>query len=271
MAEIKYKQEVLDEVLETSAKTPLKGKIVYGSPEDFGRNPIRTHWHSLFSKNPALLVPPFHDGLLMPYFRQLKSILTAPTDQSKVASQTILLTSVLPNEGVTTVAFNLAASFSLSNEYTTILIDCCTGNHNLTTQLGASHLRGLLDYLEGQCEIPAILNTLPVPQLMWIPYGNRHPCRSELFQSNRMKLLIETLTIQYPDCKIILDTPSSQLNPDSKILSQFADTILLVTQLYRTPQRLLEKTTKMFEQPKIAGVIANRASLIPKAVTKAQQ
>lgn len=246
-----------------------KNKIFVGSEKDFNRNPCKANWPTLFKDNPALIQPPFHSARLTANFRQLKSTLV--TRHKKVNPQnplTCLVTSSLNGEGVTTVAFNLASCFSLDHERITILIDASGNDRSLTAKLGLNHLKGLIDFLEGGCSVQSIIYPLPTPRLFLIPHGNLNPCRSEYFDSTLMRALFDSLKDAFPKSQLIIDAPACYQEAECKVLSQHMESVLFVNQVLKTPQHILKQSLEMIDHKKIAGIIANNATIIPSKMTQ---
>lgn len=252
---------------DSDIKNLLNNKILVGKDSDFNRNPSKAAWQSLFQHNPALIEPPFHSGELTGRFRQLKTSLQAYHKKNHPHQMlTCLVTSSLAGEGATTVAFNLAASLSLSQETITILIDGSGDQGSLTAQLEVNHLKGLIDYLEGDCHAQEIIYPLPTPRLFFVPHGRLHPCRAEYFENSLMKALFQYIKQAFPLSQTVIDGPPCMQDADCRVLSQHSNAILLVNHILKTPQNVMKQSIERLDHKKIVGVVTNNDSLIPHRV-----
>src|SRR5580700_7809376 len=120
----------------------------------------------------------------------------------------VLITSSLPSEGKTFVATNLVRSIIRQADRRVLLIDADLRAPRLHTSLGAPSGPGLSDFLRGEAdEYQIIQNTSMAPNLCFIPCGSRVSNPSELLLSDRMKVLLDTITPAFD--WVILDTPPS--------------------------------------------------------------
>lgn len=242
----------------------FKGKIVIGLETDFNRSPLNKNWNEIFALNPALVAPPFHSGQFTVYYRKLKNLLLPHSKhQNEKSFHIFMITSSVASEGVSTIAFNLATNFSLERGYQTIIVDACGGPNSLSAKLGAESLPGLMDFLENKHVLSKITHSLPVPQLLFIPHGNLNPCRSEYFDSARMNEFLSGIRAVHPRSFVIIDAPPSHADSESRILSQYCDRIIFVNSILKTPQSILKQSLKTLPADKIAGIVANKASLFP--------
>lgn len=176
--------------------------------------------------------------------------------------KTIMLTSSVPGEGKSYVSSNLAAAFAQFNEKV-LLVDCdlrkgrqhkIFGIDNDKT-LGLSNL--LIDDNIGSSAKNYIKKT-KVKNLYVLPTGVFPPNPSELLASEKMKNLVEILKNNFDI--VILDCPPLTGLNDALIVSNLADTSIIVARHKSTPMELLEKSKKSLEavNANIAGVILNQ-------------
>lgn len=238
--------------------TELKKKLSIDTKQDYSCHPFKQQWDALFKNNPAMVPPPFYNGVLTPEFRKMKTYLMAKSRAIRTREMAVLMvTSCVSGEGVSTVAMNLATSFSLERNRVTILIDCAHTTTNITTQLGAEKLSGLMNYLQDNVALEDIVYTLPTPQLLFIPQGKQSPYITEYLESERMHDFIAAIKTKYPQAQVIIDAPPTYQHSESKIIAHYCDRIVLVNQLLKTPQSLLKQSLSAFERDKIAGIITN--------------
>jgi polysaccharide biosynthesis transport protein len=144
------------------------------------------------------------------------------------ATKTILVTSAAPGEGKTSTAINLATTL-VTEDKKVLLIDT---NFRRPTSLkmfppnSAAIYPGLSDLLTGQCGIRDAIRPTAVPNLDIIDCGAMPPSPAELFESAKMRQVLEELRKHYDN--IILDGAPMLLVSDAKTLSVVVDGTLLV-------------------------------------------
>lgn len=167
------------------------------------------------------------------------------------------VTSSIPNEGKSFISSNLAVSFSLLN-MKVLLIDCdlrkgCQEKiFNLEEEKGLSNL--LLDDMKNYKKY---IHKTSINKLFVLPKGIIPPNPSELLGSEKNKKLLEKLKAEYD--LIILDCPPVNAVADALTLTPFADEVIIVCSMKKTPTDLLINTKKLLENAgaKIAGVVVN--------------
>ena len=144
------------------------------------------------------------------------------------ATKTVLVTSAASGEGKTSTAINLATTL-VTEDKKVLLIDT---NFRRPTSLkmfppnSAAIYPGLSELLTGQCGIRDAIRPTSVPNLDIIDCGPMPPSPAELFESVRMRQVLEELRKHYDN--IILDSAPMLLVSDAKTLSVVVDGTLLV-------------------------------------------
>src|SRR5271165_750404 len=115
----------------------------------------------------------------------------------------VLITSSTPAEGKTFVAANLAQSFVRQAGRRVLLIDSDLRASRLHLHLGALEKPGLSDYLVGDCDEFQITQVGTGGNLCLIPGGREISNPSELLHSDRMKQLLDHMSLIFD--WIILD------------------------------------------------------------------
>ena len=136
----------------------------------------------------------------------------------------ILITST-PAEGKTFVAANLAQSFIRQENRRVLLIDSDLRASRLHLHVGASGKPGLSDYLRGDADEYQVTQVEKGGNLCLIPGGSEVPNPSELLHSERMKHLLERMSLIFD--WIILDSPPALAVHDASILADMCDGVLL--------------------------------------------
>lgn len=170
-----------------------------------------------------------------------------------------LVAAVSPRSGGSFVARNLAAAFALGESMSSLLIDCNLRHPTQAAAFGLECDRGnLVDYLDDPERTidEAIYNT-GIPRLQMIPVDRSMELGAEYYSSLRMRTMVDSLRSRFHDRHIILDGPAVKGSPDTRILAEMADFVVLVAGSGRdTPATIAEATTH-FDSSKMAGVVFN--------------
>lgn len=170
----------------------------------------------------------------------------------------IAITSCIPNEGKSSVCFNLANAIAESGKKV-LLIDAdmrksvLAGRHRIS---GA--LNGLSHYLSGQKEFNEVLSTTNVENLSMILSGPVPPNPSELLSSDAFKTLIEEVRSSFD--YILVDTPPLGSVIDAAAVAPVCDGMCLVVSANTISYKLAQKVTLQIEKTgcSILGVILNK-------------
>lgn len=175
--------------------------------------------------------------------------------------KTILVTSSQPSEGKTTTAINTA--FMLAQTGAEILIiDCDLRRPRLHAHFGAPNNRGLTNWLSGETDVDALLQTYePQSNLKFLTSGPVPPNPAELLGSDEMRKLLGVLTERF--AHVIIDSPPAISFTDASILSTMVDGVVLVVHggrssravVRRAKQQLLDVGAHLF------GVVLNNVKV----------
>ncbi|MCW0483150.1 GumC family protein [Gaoshiqia sediminis] len=156
-------------------------------------------------------------------FRELRTNLRFlyPDESSKVIS----INSVIPREGKSFTAVNLASMIAI-NSMKVLLIDCDMRKPSAHKYLSCENTVGLSTYLIGQHERNEIIQKTKIENLQLISGGPVPPNPSEMLETGRLKQLISECRIEYD--YIIIDNSPLSLVSDGIIISQFTDINLFV-------------------------------------------
>lgn len=80
---------------------------------------------------------------------------------------------------------------------------------------------------------------------------------SELLASDQMRSLIEEISRRYD--RTILDTPATLGLPDSKILSEIADGLVMVVRAGTTPREEVQAALDVLDRRRVLGMVLNGA------------
>ncbi len=168
----------------------------------------------------------------------------------------ILISSMSPKEGKTTISSNLAATIA-DNDFKVVLIDCDLRKSRLHKVFELNNHKGLSSYLAGSAGTGIIISEPTIANYSIIPAGPPPPNPAELLGSNRFKELISKLEAKYDF--IILDSPPIMNVTDSLLLSKLVDGMIIVCRAGQTKYETFSKGMKVLGNVKshILGCIVN--------------
>jgi len=166
-------------------------------------------------------------SLLAESFRSICASLLLP-DADKHALRSLVITSLSPSEGKTTVACNMAIALA-GIAGRVLLIDADRRRGRLHGVFGANNDNGLTDILGSEdlttTDPTAFVAETEVPHLYFLPRG-RTELRSDAYYSDRMTDLLDTLQRSFD--LILFDTPPLLYLSDARVLGRLVDGIILV-------------------------------------------
>jgi capsular exopolysaccharide synthesis family protein len=168
----------------------------------------------------------------------------------------LVITSISPSEGKSTVAANLAVVMAQSGKQV-ILVDADLRRPSVHKMFGLHNVGGLTDILLTQGDLLTGLQSSVVPNLQVLTSGPLPPNPAELLSSERIKTLIDALQ-QSADI-VIFDTPPMGALTDAVVLAAQVDATLLVVRAGSTRPNVvakgLETLRKVGARP--LGVVLN--------------
>ncbi len=180
---------------------------------------------------------------------------------------TILVTSVAPNEGKTLNAINLAITFAKEITKTVLLVDTDLRKPAISALLGLNIDKGLSNYLtDDQMPLSNILINPGIEKLVILPAGQPVSNATELLDSPRMHALVQEVKNRYPDRYIFFDSPPILSYADTLVLSSYVDAILLVVKAYETSQKQLKRALDMLKDRNVLGIAINMIPLKEKDI-----
>jgi len=174
--------------------------------------------------------------------------------------KTILITSVLPNAGKTTISSNLSLSL-LPGGSKVLLIDADLrkpGLHKVFREEDNNNHIGLSSFLAGTTKLEEVIQKTEFDNLFFIPSGPIPPSPAELLASSRMRKFIAAASEKFD--YVIIDAPPFHGFAEILILSNMVDGVILVAELNTTPRDGVEYFRKAVTNVggRISGVLVNK-------------
>lgn len=176
----------------------------------------------------------------------------------------IFLTSCAPNDGKSTVAYELAKTYA-ENGMKTLLIDAdlrkSVMRGRVRKVMDGSVLCGLTNYLVGQVSYDEIVCESDLPDLSLIFAGPVPPNPSELLGNSKFTSMIEGLRGLYDI--ILIDTPPIGSVIDAAVVSKSCDGGILVIGCGSISYRFARKMKEQLERTgcKIIGCVLNKVNM----------
>ncbi len=171
--------------------------------------------------------------------------------------KTILITSMTPGEGKSSIAVCLAASIAQTGKKT-LLIDADMRRPTQHSHFSLASDSGLSSLLAGVTSMKDSVQFDVIENLDLITAGPIPPNPSELLSSKILKTLIDKFSHSYD--MIILDSPPLSSVTDPVILSRNADGVIIVASAGRTTYETLGKGLEQLSAANAAftGLVLNR-------------
>ena len=173
----------------------------------------------------------------------------------------IMVTSATPNEGKSSVSFNLAVSLAESGKKV-IFIDADLRKSILVGRYKINKsVKGLTHFLSGICKFEEVMYATNVENLFTVFSGPVPPNPSELLGNKTFKLLIKTLRETYD--YVIIDTPPLGNVIDSAIVAQECDGAIFVIAANTISYKFIQNTMVQLKKTdcKILGAVLNKVDM----------
>ena len=238
--------EYLDNTVKTPEDVEEKFNIPVISTIDFLKNKNKTIVQSVLDEPSSLIAESFK-GLRTSVF------LSSAENPPKL----LLITSMVPGEGKSSVAACLAACVAQAGKKT-LLIDADMRRPIQHKNFDCENTAGLSSILAGVSQKDDSIHLTVYENFDLITAGPIPPNPSELLSSTKMKDMLNNLSASYD--MIIIDSPPLVSVTDPLILSQNVDGVIIVTWSGKTTNEILRKGLKQLKEvhAPITGVVLNR-------------
>ncbi len=186
-------------------------------------------------------------------FRAVRAaLLLASADEPP---KSVLITSMNPEEGKTTVAANIALALAIAG-HKVLLVDADLRKPMLHKAFDLDNDRGLSSFLAGVDSKPGIIKE-PSHEVYMLPAGPMPPNPAELLSSDRMKALLKQAQEKFEI--VIVDTSPLLSASDGLVLSRLVSGTIIVGMAGQTTfddlSRGLDQLKKL--NPNILGMVVN--------------
>jgi len=188
-------------------------------------------------------------------FRTLRGRIDSMATQRPI--KTVSVTSANPDDGKSTASINLAVVTSMSVGRKVLLMDCDLRKPKIHRSLGLEPKAGIAEVLLGQASLDEALLEVEGLNLEVLPVRTCPSNPSELLASPEMRALIEEVSRRYD--QIILDTPACLGLPDSKIVTELCDGVIMVVRAGATPRDDIQTALEIIDRRRILGLLLNGA------------
>ncbi|MBL3645934.1 CpsD/CapB family tyrosine-protein kinase [Peribacillus frigoritolerans] len=170
--------------------------------------------------------------------------------------QTIVVTSSEPNDGKSTTAANLAIVLAQEDKKV-VLVDADLRKPSVHYAFSLSNIEGLTSVLTKKMSIEKALIKTNVPNLEILTSGPIPPNPSELLNSKSIETTIDELKGMYD--YIIFDTPPVLVVPDSQIVANKCDGVIMVVASGKTNKQSAVKAKELLVKANtsLLGVVLN--------------
>ena len=173
----------------------------------------------------------------------------------------VAVTSCTPNEGKSSIAYELACSFA-QNGKKVLLIDADLRRSVLIRKHFKGKVRyGLVHYLVGKYRFDDVCCETNIKNLYMAFAGPVPPNPSELLGNQRFKTMLEEAKEEYD--MVIVDTPPLGSVIDSAIVAKQCDGVMLVIANGEISYRFAQKVKEQLEMSecRILGCILNKVNM----------
>lgn len=151
--------------------------------------------------------------------------------------RTICLTSSVPDEGKSTIAYELAQAFAKAGSKT-LLIDCDLRRRSLADRIGVRTNPGIFSVLSGNVALSDAAVHTNTPMLDFLDNEPHIPNPQAILSSRRFEKFIDEASDQYK--YVIVDTPPLGAFVDAAIVGRVVDgTVLVVRENFTKRNELL--------------------------------
>jgi capsular exopolysaccharide synthesis family protein len=156
-----------------------------------------------------------------------------------------MVTSAMPQDGKSFIAFNLSAAISAVG-HKTLIIDCDLRKPTLHKKFNkANNTIGLSNYMNNEATKEEIIYRSDIKNLYYVPAGPVLPNSSELIEAGKLDDFVNYVKPRFE--YIIIDTTPTGLISDSVALMKYLSYLLLVCRNNHTNKNLFFDVLNQFK------------------------
>jgi Mrp family chromosome partitioning ATPase len=192
--------------------------------------------------------------------RPLIDSLFPPGRGSSRGQRTLGVTSVVPGEGVSTVAAELAMALAATRSRRVLLVDGNLSDPSVHARFSVCQAPGFAEVMRDPRQLPVALRESGVAGLFLLTAGQ--PCRglADDYRSARLADVVEALATDF--VVVVFDLPARLHDADATPLAALLDGILLVLEAGRVrwDEAVREKELLLRARMKVVGAVLNKAA-----------
>ena len=192
-------------------------------------------------------------------FKRLRNKILHPSTGDPPRS--ILVTSVVPEEGKSFVCANLGMTMAQGLEQYALIVDCDFRRPFLASLFGLPNDIGLVNYLRDGTDLSQLIQSVGFQKLSIIPSGPPPINPAELLDSGKMTAMMDEIVSRYGDRLVILDSPPVQAAPETAVLAGHVDAVVLVIRWGRSKREQVKQIIELIGESKIIGIVFNAAKI----------
>jgi len=204
----------------------------------------------------AILQP---DSFVAEQFRMLRGRIDSLAAQRPI--HTVAVASANAHEGKSTAAVNLASVTAMSLGRRVLLVDCDLRRPKIHSSLGIDIRAGLAEVLLDRATLDEAIVKVERMNLDVLGVRSTPPNPSELLASPQMRSLVEDVSQRYD--RVVFDTPATLGLPDSKIVSELCDGLVMVVRADVTPREDVHAALEVLDRRRILGMVLNGVDTSP--------
>lgn len=177
------------------------------------------------------------------------SAITGEGSMPTARNNVVLVTSAVPAEGKTFVSLNLALSIVRDRRMKVILVDGDVARPGMSESLGMEDHIGVNDLLANHSmDVAEVLHPTDIEGLWFIPAGRWHEHSPELFASDRMKAIVESLSELASPGVVIVDSPPLLAATEAQAIGRNIGQVLVVVRANSTEQSDVMAALQMIDK-----------------------
>ncbi len=199
------------------------------------------------------------------YYRQIKRPLiegafSKPSGERD--RRLIMVSSALPGDGKTFTTINLALSLARERDLSVLLVDADALKQHVSDIFGLRREPGLLDALtDEKANVNSFIFSTNLRGLSILPAGRFVEGTAELFSSNRMRHIVNTLLTQNPRRIVLFDSPPLLITNEGRIVIRMAGQVTLVVRAGKTPMGAVRDAIAMIDDRQAGGIVLNEGKV----------